>query len=272
MSCVVGRVFDSSFCFLLLSFPPFFASKKSLAKKQKLEKLSRQWAIDNYAIDVNGKKIEEFIDSLSTLADACFDFKQTKPNWNPIAEIPDIDDTRQWIKSLYKLILDREVTNEDEGLLHWEKQLSAGIQKQAIENYFRQVAQEEIKKNAPPYTINDLLDKDEGFKRVIIVQPESLGDIFILTSIFESIRNRYPKETHKIYIATKPQFQELIDGNPYIDKWIPYDQQMDNAIFMEGAGDHKGICDIAYQPYFGTQRLLDYMHNGIDKIDLNLHN
>ena len=47
---------------------------------------------------------------------------------------------------------------------------------------------------------------------------------------------------------------------------------MDSALAMEGAGPHKGICDIVYHPYFSTQRLLDYTHNGVDKIDLNLHN
>ena len=31
-----------------------------------------------------------------------------------------------------------------------------------------------------------------------------------------------------------------------------------------------GICDIVYNPYFSTQRLLSYMHNGEDKIDLEL--
>jgi len=243
----------------------------SLDNRQKLGALSRQWALDNYSIKVNGSKIEEFIDSLHLLDESVFEFKSQESNSNPNAIILDIKDNRQWVKSLYSLILNREVTDEDEGLHHWEKQLAANIPRKNIEDYFRNVAKEDIAKKSQ-ISINDLMDKDENFKRVVLIQPESLGDVFLITSLFESLRNRYPKETHKIYVATKPQYQEIIDGNPYIDKWIPYDQQMDNIIFMEGVGDEKGICDIAYYPYFGTQRLLDYMHNSIDKIDLNLNN
>jgi glycosyltransferase involved in cell wall biosynthesis len=241
-------------------------------KRRKMEQASRQWALDNYSIEINGKKIEEFIDSCPVIEDeSIFEFKEEKKNPNPSAQIPPNDDTREWIKSLYKYILDRDVTNEDEGLRHWEQQIANKTPKDQIENYFRSVAQNELaKENA--ISIEDLFDKDEGLTRVLIVQPESLGDIFLVTALFESIRNRYPSETHKIYFATKPQYQEIIDGNPYIDKWIPYHQSMDSALAMEGAGPHKGVCDIVYHPYFSTQRLLDYTHNGIDKIDLSLHN
>ena len=242
-------------------------------KKNKLQKLSRKWAIDNYSIDINGKKIEEFIDSLDTLDESCFEFKQVENNPNPTAVISPNENKKEWLKSLYSLILDRVVTDNDEGLLYWLSHPSLNTSPENIENYFRHVAQEEInKKNTKQInSIEDLLDKDDNLSRVLIVQPESLGDIFLLTSIFESIRERYPKNTHKIYIATKPQFQDILDGNPFIDKWIPYDQSMDNIIALEGAGQLKGVCDIAYHPYFGTQRLLDYMHNGIDKLDINLN-
>jgi hypothetical protein len=118
--------------------------------------------------------------------------------------------------------------------------------------------------------LKDLFDKDENLKRVLLVQPESIGDIFLVTSLFESLRNRYPSDKYKIYIATKPEYREIIEGNPFIDKWIPYHQLMDSAILMEGGMNQKTICDIVYHPYFSTQRLLSYMHNGEDKIDLNL--
>jgi len=243
-----------------------------LEKQATLERLSRQWALDNYSIQNNGKKIEEFIDSLSILEDSVFEFKASQSNPNPSAQVPNNEDSKLWVKSLYKLILDREVIDEDEGVQHWLKQLSENRPKIDIENYFRHVAQEDIKKKNEITSIDQLFEKDEGFKRVLLVQPESLGDVFLITSIFESLRNRYPKETHKIYIATKPQYQDVIDGNPYIDKWIPYHPAMDNVIALEGAGSVKGICDVAYHPYFGTQRMLDYMHNGVDKLDLNLNN
>jgi hypothetical protein len=148
-------------------------------------------------------------------------------------------------------------------------QLSNKAPREQIENYFRQVATKELSESQKT-ELKDLFDKDDNLKRVLIVQPESIGDIFLVTSLFESIRDRYSNDKYKIYVATKPEYRDLIDGNPFIDKWIPYHQIMDSAIVMEGGMGQEGVCDIVYHPYFSTQRLLSYMHNGEDKIDLKL--
>jgi glycosyltransferase involved in cell wall biosynthesis len=237
--------------------------------KRKMELDSKKWALENYSININGKKIEEFIDSCNLLTEDDFNFEKNKIFPNPEAIVNSNSDNREWVKSLYKLILARDVTDEDEGLQHWLHKLSQNAPKDQIENYFRSVALEELNKNQK-FDLQSLFDDDKNFKRVVIIQPESIGDIFLLTSIFESIRKRYPKDQYKIYIATKQEYKDLIDGNPFIDKWIPYHQAMDSIILMEGNDQHKGYCDIAYYPYFSTQRLLDYMHNGADKIDLEL--
>jgi glycosyltransferase involved in cell wall biosynthesis len=238
--------------------------------KRQMELNSRQWALDNYSIDVNGKKIEEFIDQFDLLDDTCFDFEENKILANPEAVIPLNDDNREWIKSLYKLILARDITDEDEGLQHWLHKLSQNVPKDQIENYFRSVATEELSKNQK-FDLSSLFGEEGDFKKVLVVQPESIGDIFLLTATFESLRSRYPVDKYKIYIATKPEYKDLIEGNPFIDKWIPYHPAMESIILMEGNDQNKGYCDIVYYPYFSTQRLLDYMHNGIDKIDLELN-
>ena len=242
-----------------------------LDKKSKLESLSRQWALENYSIKVNGGKIEKFIDSCPILNDDAFEFKASVKKYNPSAEIKNLDDNKEWIKSLYSLILDSQVQDEDEGVQYWEKQLINGATKENVENFFRQTAQQEIAKLST-IEIKDLFNKDDNRKRVLIAQPESLGDVFLLTSIFESLRERYHSQDYCIYVATKPEYREIIEGNPFIDAWIPYHQVMDNALYMEGTAANEKICDIVYNPYFGTQRLLDYTHNGIDKIDLNINN
>jgi hypothetical protein len=244
----------------------------SREKRRNLEKLSREWALENYSIDINGKKIEDFIDSLQTLEEGDFNFEEVKNKSNATAEIINIEDNREWIKQLYSKILGREsIENNDEGLIHWEKQLSIGSPRNDIEKYFRNVASNEEVKNKT-IQLSDIFDKDEGLKRILLVQPESLGDIFLVTALFESLRKRYPNTTHKIYIATKPEYRDIIEGNPFIDKWIPYHEVMDSALIMEGRGEDNGHCDVVYHPYFSTQRLLDYTHNGVDKIDLDLHN
>ena len=238
--------------------------------RHQMEKDSRKWALENYAIEVNGNKIEQFIDSLNILEDKDFEFNsESKSTADPDASVPDNDDERAWVKSLYKHILGRDVADEDEGVRHWLHKISERSPKSDIEKYFRQVAQEEINKNKK-INISELFQPNDK-KRVLLIQPESIGDIYLVTSLFESLRNRYPKEEYTIYIATNPQYRDLIEGNPYIDKWIPYHQAMDSAILLEGGMGQNKICDIVYHPYFSTQRLLSYMHNGEDKIDLELH-
>jgi glycosyltransferase involved in cell wall biosynthesis len=241
------------------------------AQRSKMEKDSRQWALDNYSIKTNGEKIEKFIDSFNSLEDSVFEFVDTVEKVaNPNAEIKEVADNKEWVKSLYKLILDMEVTDDDEGVQHWLLKLEQKTPKNQIENYFRNVAQQELQKNNK-LELQDLFDEDKNLKRVLFIQPESIGDIFLTTALFESLRDRYPKDVYKIYVATKPEYEDIITGNPYIDKWIPYHQIMDNSIVMEGGMGNKKICDIVYQPYFSTQRLLSYMHNGEDKIDLELN-
>jgi hypothetical protein len=133
------------------------------------------------------------------------------------------------------------------------------------------VAQQELgKQNNKTLEIKDLFNSYPDHKKVLIVQPESIGDVFLVTSLLESIRDRYPSNKYKIYFATKPEYQDLIYGNPFVDQWVPYHPIMDNLIVMEGGMGQNGICDIVYNPYFSTQRLLSYMHNGEDKIDLEL--
>ena len=234
--------------------------------RRKMEQDSRQWALENYSIEVNGKKIEQFIDDQLNIDEKDFELiesGETKKH-NPNAKIEPNEDNRAWIKSLYKQILDMDISDEDEGLRHWLDQIEKNAPKEQIENYFRQIATQEIQKNNK-IQFKDIFDNDSNLKRLLLVQPESIGDIFLVTALFESIRNRYPKDKYKFYVATKPEYRDIIDGNPYIDKWIPYDPIMDNLIVMEGGMGNEKICDIVYNPYFSTQRLLSYMHNGEDK-------
>jgi hypothetical protein len=64
---------------------------------------------------------------------------------------------------------------------------------------------------------------------------------------------------------------EILDGNPYVNNWLEYNPLMENLIWLEGNNSHNGYFDIAYLPHTCTQRQLNYLHNGVDKIDFNLH-
>jgi glycosyltransferase involved in cell wall biosynthesis len=236
-------------------------------RRKEMEMASRKWALENYSVEVNGKKIEEFIDSFDIITDENAWLDKEDKKINPEASIDNIEDNLSWIIQLYNKILDTQPDTNDEGVKHWMMQIERGMSRENIESYFRQVAFNDIKNEKKQIGLEELLDpKDSG--RVLYVMPESAGDIFLSTALFKSIKNRYPN--YSLYVATKPEYKSILDNNPYVDKWIEYSPIMDNAIFLEGNSQHKGYFDIAYLPHVNTQRIINYLHNGLDKIDFNL--
>ena len=236
-------------------------------KRKEMEFESRKWALENYSVDVNGKKIENFIDQFDLITDENAWLDKEDKKINPDAKIENIEDNVAWIIQLYNKILDGQPDQNDDGVKHWLMQIERGMSRENIENYFRQVAFNDLKNKDKQPTLEDHLDpSDKG--RILYVMPESAGDIFLSTALFKSIKNRYPE--FSLYVATKPQFRPILDGNPYVHRWIEYNPIMDNAIFLEGNNQHKGYFDIAYLPHINTQRIINYLHNGIDKIDFKL--
>lgn len=128
-----------------------------------------------------------------------------------------------------------------------------------IEDYFRKVALEENQKNKT-IDFSELLDRDDQGRRLLYVMPESIGDIYISTSLFRSLKEQYPN--YNLYVAVKENYFDILTANPYIHKVIPYLLQMDNQVWLEGTGDHKGYFEIALLPYALTQRFLNYLNNG----------
>jgi hypothetical protein len=82
------------------------------------------------------------------------------------------------------------------------------------------------------------------------------------------MKKTYPD--HNIYFITKPPFVEVIEGNPFVHKVLPYFDGCENLLAMEGCGSHKGYFDIMFLPHVGTQRVLDYIHNGNDSIQFDI--
>jgi hypothetical protein len=232
-------------------------------RKKEMERHSREWALKNYSVSVNGGKIENFIDSQEFIEDEQAWADKEVKNINPKAEIQNIDDDLQWILQLYNKILDSHPDLNDDGVRHWMMQIERGMPRQNIELYFRDVANKDLQKESPQTldVLFDGSDKSNKLKRLLIVQPQSAGDIFIVTSLLESIRSKFAKDKWKIYFACEPKFFEILAGNKSIDKVIPYNHIMDNQIIMEGHGDHNGYVDICLNPYFSTQKLLNYTHN-----------
>jgi hypothetical protein len=160
-----------------------------------------------------------------------------------------------------------EVTDTDEGHKYWSKSLQEGMKRPEIENFFRKIALEK-NQEGNKVEFSTLLDKDDEGRRVLFVMPESIGDVFLSTSLFGSIKRLYPD--YNLYIATNPDNFQILDGNPHVHKCIPYMPQMDNQVWLEGAGPHKGFFNIAFLPHVNTQRMLTYLHNAEDKLDIEV--
>jgi len=236
-----------------------------LKKREDMGRKAREWTIDNFSVEVIGNKIEEFIDSSKEVN---FDFSMKEELKDPFYKMPEIEDHSEFILHIYKNILKRDdVDINDEGYKYWMQEFNKGAKKSDIEGYFRQVAIKENQK-INKISFEDLLDPSDKGKRIIVVIPESAGDLFMVTSLFKSIKDNYPN--YNLYVATKSEYQEILDGNPYVHKVLDYIPQMDNLLWLEGNGEHDGYFEIAFLPHIGTQRIFNYQHNGKDKIPFNL--
>ena len=253
------------------------ASVYNMAPQEKADmgKKARDWVAENFSIEVIGKQLEEFIDSRSEINKE--KVYATKLEQNPNAEIDDSLEDKEWIKSMYEKILDQRINDSDEGVVYWMQELNKGIHRGAIEKYFRDTAKKEMSGKT---TIESLI-KEEHLKdkKVLYVIPESIGDVYMSTSLFKSIKSRYPD--HKLYVATKPQYKSIVEGHESVDAVIDYHQDMEafantegvNNVGNAGGKPDKGIkkvFEVSYIPYINVQRRSNYTHNGVDKIEFDL--
>ena len=228
-------------------------------------KKARKFVKDNFSIEVIGKKFEEIIDAMPEV-DWDYDFKKIapNPNYNPPENIKS---NKDWLIDIYKNILKRDVDYEDDGHKYWMQEMSKGADRNNVLNYFKKVAVESNQKENKT-DFENMLDKDDEGRRIAIVIPDSEKDIFHITSILPSIKGLYPE--HNIYFITSPNCFDVLDGNPYIHKTIPYADSLDDPFVLEGRGNNKGYFDIAYFPNTNTQKFVSYTHNCKDKTDFKL--
>jgi hypothetical protein len=235
-----------------------------LNKKNEMGAKAREWTIKNYSVKSIGEKIESFLES-NPRVDYKFDFEEEKKD--PFTIIPDIADDKEWLKYLYAKILKRpEVDEDDDGHKYWIEQISKGVKREAIEKYFRDVAFKENESLGKKF--EDLLFEHDKGKRILYVMPEDANNVFLSSSIFESIKNTYTD--HTLYVATKKEYTSILDGNPFVDKVLPYIPQMDSLPWLEGAGHHEGYFEIAFVPHLNLINQKDFIHNGKTKIEYNI--
>ena len=245
----------------------------SLESRREMGNKAREWIVKNFSVESVGRKLEEFIDHSPFINyDDSFFFNCSEKNCNPEAVIEVIKDDAEWVNSLYAKILGREA--DKDGFSYWTSSLAKGMARVDIEKYFRETAlktkNEKVDKSDSSLEsqLLKLLDSNDEGKRILYVMPESIGDIFLSTSLFKNIKEAYPG--HNLYVAIKNEYFDILVCNPHVFKAISYVPQMDNLLWLEGKGDHKGFFEIAFLPHLGTQRMLNYVHNGKTNIALDI--
>tara|TARA_Y100001972_G_scaffold11505_1_gene12460 strand:- start:4663 stop:6552 length:1890 start_codon:yes stop_codon:yes gene_type:complete len=234
-------------------------------EKDKLGKKSRQWVIDNFSMEVIGKKLEKIIDEMPPV-DYDFNLKKLffNPNYNPKQNYPS---PKEFLIDIYKNILNETVDENDTGFKNWFAKVKAGANPQEIVNFFKQTAQEHINKASIP-DLKDILDDEGKDKRIGVVMPKSEIDVFFINCLLDNLKKLY--KNHNIYVFTDPKYYPCIDDNPHVHKLLPYSPVLEDFLMMEGCSDHDGYFDILFNPNCTTQKNLAYLHNGNDKIQFSL--
>jgi len=230
-------------------------------KRKEMGKKARKFVVDNCGSEIIVRTWEKFID------DAPFtewDFNFEEPRRSPEYPMPNILEDKMFLKDIYSNILKMNVTDEDEGLKYWIESLKKGMRREEVYGFFVGEAQRLNNTFYPPKP-EDFFDNTDK-KRVLFVMPQSLGDCYLSTSLFKSIKELYPE--HDLYVGTEQKYFTIFAGNQYVHKCVPYFQQMENELFMTGQGEHKGYVDVVFLPHLATQRQLNYLSKNKFAYDL----
>ena len=245
--------------------------KMSEDEKNDLGKRGRDWVINNFSVTKVCKQLEDFIDNCKVLDKEKVYSENNKSN-NPNAQIDLTLPNEKLVVSLYKSVLDMEVNESDQGYQYWMKELSKGVPRETVVKFFRSTATKELSKSK---TIEDMIDKDDGGKRILYVIPQKDADVFLSTSLFKSASELYPE--HKLYVATLDNLKSLIEPNPYVYKVIDFLPEMNDPYNLEcynnrssNNPDKKKLFDVVLLSNITSQLLPSYTRNGLDKISFDL--
>jgi glycosyltransferase involved in cell wall biosynthesis len=205
-------------------------------KRLKQGHKSRQYVLDNYSVEKIGRRMEDIFDAMPEVEwDFNFEFVPRNPSYTP----PDGLEDPSWVTDLYKNILRKDVDHTDDGHQHWIQRLKTDLDRPAVLDYFRSVANQENSKNQK-IDFGDLFLKNDN-KRALMVCNGDADSIFSATSLLQSFNESYPNTD--LYFSSAPETQHILDGNPYITKFLPYNEKMENELLMVGTNEHKGYVD-----------------------------
>ena len=107
-------------------------------------------------------------------------------------------------------------------------------------------------------------------KKICVMHRASIGDTLLATPVYRAIKTVYPDT--KLVVVTSHLGDELLQGNPYIDKLIPYENAKSIKHTMEELRklpDHGRIAVfIGPEGGFSDSEIEDALQHGIEPITL----
>jgi glycosyltransferase involved in cell wall biosynthesis len=233
--------------------------KMPLSQRSEMGKVARQWVIDNFSIQVIGKKLENIIDNMPAVN---YDYDSKHRECNPDYEVELCEDKEELLINLYKNILDEDVDKNSAGVKYWLEKIRSGEKLEAVVGKFKGIAQKHIQNHNTP-SLEDLLGKEDKGFRIAVVVPHSEVDVLLINSLMKRFKKLYSK--YNIYFFTNPQYFDLIEDSPYVFKILKYTKDIENCLSLEGVGKSEGLFEAAFYPHTTTQKSVCFTHNGITK-------
>ncbi len=232
----------------------------SKKEKEKITTQARQWTIDNFDAEIIANKLMTFFDSCKSIDwDTYLSKKQEIKPIN--AQIEDKVNDNDFITECYLKILNMTPSAEDEGRKYWQSHLSQPKDKNQLKNEMVNLFRSEGHKHnmkVQPQSFESLLDPTDK-SRVLIYLPQSLGDLYILTSLLPEIQNKYPNSS--IYIGCDIKYHEIFENNSFVKKCLPILPEMQNEMIMVGFANNKGLFNHYINVGLSTQSILNYLSN-----------
>ena len=231
------------------------------ARKAEQEKMSRQYVIDNYSIDVVGKFFEDLFDSFEEVNWDELEVKckeRRDINYTPDPSLPN----NEWIMDLYKNLLKyNSMIEEDSGFQYWMAEIARGKSRGEILNLFKEVAVQE-NKELFKVKLEDVIDKKRKNKRLAFVMEGNSEEILLSLGVISSLKKTYPD--YDIYYFTDPKLFMLVDESDDIFKLCELNIDIHDQFCFEGLADRKGLFDLAFLPQVETRNIVNYAHHGKD--------
>lgn len=230
----------------------------SADERGKLEKRAREFTIEWASTDNVCRRIADYFESLEPANWEGFSFEPVPKN--PAHVPPNNLSPEEFSINLLTEMMHERVDKNTSHVKNWAAHLRKSNDYQGVYKHFVNLAlQFNANLNNKPVDLAELLDKND--KKIAVVLAESAGDIVIVNSLLGQFKALYPE--YNIYFFTKPEFFELVEGNPAVHKVLAWFPAAENIFFMEGNGSHSGYFEAVFYPASQTQRHISYNHNRV---------